>query len=193
MAQKLYVKTTGPDGKTALKTVNVIRSWQESNGEQIYLHANGVYGYKNGSPVKKEGEFSMISDPTQHRLAVIWWKKVGESMSAGHYARVDAEIERRQTEGLPVVVEGESSDLDAVMYMRRPVKDKRRKAFSEPSTWPEFEFEKRPDWWGHAGVIELGIYRYEMVEMEAEGAGGGDQGAEEQKAEDGEKHVEEQF
>jgi hypothetical protein len=81
------------------------------------------------------------------------------------------------------------------MYMRRPVKDKRKKAFSEPSTWPEFGFTHRPDWWGFAGVIELGIYRYEKVELEEdeEGAGGSDQGAEEPTTEDGEKHVEEQF
>jgi hypothetical protein len=159
MAQKLYVKTTGPDGKAALRKVMVIRSWQESDGRQIYLHANGVYGYKDVSPVKKVDEFSIITDLTQHKMAIIWWNKVGKDMSAGHYDRVNAEVEKRQMEGLQVVVEGESSDLDATMYMRRPVKDKRRKAFSEPSTWPEFGFTHRPDWWGFAGVIELGIYR----------------------------------
>lgn len=168
MAQKLYVKVIGPDGKATLKEVNVIRAWQESDGRQIYLHTNGVYGYKDGAPVKGSDEFSIIGDPTQHKMAMMWWNKVGKDMSGGYYARVAAEIEKRQMIGIPDVVAGDSSDLDAAMYMRRPIKDKRRKAFSEPSTWPELEFTQRPDWWGYAGVIELGIYRYEKVEVEEE-------------------------
>lgn len=168
MAQKLFVKVMAADGSAGLKEVNVLRSWQESDGRQIYLHANGVYGYKDGSPVKGADEFSIIGDPTQYKMAMVWWNKVGKDMSAGHYARVNAEIEKRQMAGVPVTPEGESSDLDATLYMRRPIKDKRRKAFSEPSTWPEFAFEQRPDWWGYAGVIELGIYRYEKVEAEEE-------------------------
>ena len=115
--------------------------------------------------VLKKQEFDIISDPTQHRLACNWWDRVGEQMSAGFYDARDKEIERRQLEGVPVV-EGDSSNLDAMVYIRRPAKDKRKKAFSEPSTWPEFGFDVRPDWWGIAGMIELGAHYYEKVDVE---------------------------
>ena len=163
MAQKLFIKVTKPDGTTGQKEINVIRSWQESDGRQIFLHTNGVYGYKDESPVQGKQEFDIIGDPTQHRLACNWWDRIGEQMSKGFYEVRKAEIERRQLEGVPVV-EGDSSNLDAMVYIRRPVKDKRKKAFSEPSTWPEFGFTVRPDWWGIAGMIELGAYHYEREE-----------------------------
>ena len=165
MAQKLFVKTTDQKGNTVMKEVQVIRSWQESSGKQIYLHANGVYGYKDGSPVKKVDEFSIIGDPIQNKMARTWWEQKGKALSRDFYARLEAEIEERQVEGIPIPVEGESSDLDSVMYMRRPLNAKGKKSLSEPCTWPEFGFSKRPDWWGQAGMIELGGYHYEVVDM----------------------------
>ena len=177
MAQKLFIKAINPDGTVGQREINVIRSWQESDGQQIFLHTSGVYGYKDESPVRKEDEFNIISDPTQHRLACNWWNRIGKNMSAGFYQEREADIERRQLEGLPAV-EGDSSNLDSMVYIRRPVKDKRKKAFSEPGPWPEFGFEVRPDWWGIAGMIELGAYHYEMEETEI-----GDQKPEEGKEE----------
>ena len=179
MGQKLFIKVTKPDGTIGQQEINVIRSWQESDGRQIFLHTNGVYGYKDGSPVLKKDEFSIIGDPTQRRLAEGWWDRVGKQMSAGFYEVRNAEIERRQLEGLPVV-EGNSSNLDAMVYIRRPIEDKRKKAFSEPSTWTELGFTTRPDWWGSAGMIEMGVYHYEKA---GEGEDGG------RKTEDGEQGV----
>jgi len=166
MAQKLFIKVTNPDGTTGQKEINVIRSWQESDGRQIFLHTNGVYGYKDESPVLKKEDLNIISDPTQHRLALNWWDRTGKEMSAGFYDAREKEIERRQLEGVPVPVDGDVSNLDAMVYIRRPVKDKRKKAFSEASTWPEFGFKVRPEWWGNAGMIELGAYHYEKEEAE---------------------------
>jgi len=79
------IKVTNPDGTTGQKEINVIRSWQESDGRQIFLHTNGVYGYKDESPVLKKEDLNIISDPTQHRLALNWWDRTGKEMSAGFY------------------------------------------------------------------------------------------------------------
>ena len=165
MAQKLFVKTTDGKGGSRTKEVSVIRSWQESDGAQIYLHSDGVYGYKDGAPVRKAEELAIIGDPIQSKMARTWWARKGEALSREYYARLQAEIEERQMDGVPVPVEGESSALDAITYMRRPVGGKGKKSFSDPSTWPEYGFNDRPDWWGHAGMIELGGYHYEMVDV----------------------------
>ena len=170
MAQKLFVKTTGPHGNPVMKEVNVLRSWQESDGRQIYLHANGVYGYKDGSPIAKAQELDIIGDPTQRKMAQAWWNRVGIQLSGGHYDKLREETEKRQMEGLPVIAEGESN-LDAVTYIRRPLKDKRKKAFGDPAPWPEFGFTQRPDWWGQASGIDLGAYRYEILSSEDVDAG----------------------
>lgn len=168
MAQTLYVKVTGADGKPGLKAVQVLRSWQESDGRQIYLHTNGVYGYKDGSPVKDEKELDIIGAPVQRKMALSWWNRVGKDMSAGHYDRETKEIEKRQMEGLPIALDGGESSLDAVTYVRRPLKDKRKSAFGEPAPWTEYGFQQRPDWWGLASGIDLGAWRYEIVDLDEE-------------------------
>ena len=168
MAQTLFVKVDDGEGGSKLKEIHVLRSWQESDGRQLFLHTNGIYGYKDESPVRTRAELDIIIDPTQKKMANVWWDRVGKDMSAGFYQEREAEIEERQMKGLNVVVKGESSDLDSITYIRRPIKDKRKKAFSEPSTWPEFDLDFRPDWWGKASVIELGVYRYEQILGEEE-------------------------
>ena len=164
--QTLYVKIIGPDGKPAQKIVRVVRSWQDVNGKQVYLHANGVYGYKDGTPVISTNEFNIITDKTQHKNAQAWWKRVGRKMSEEHYEKQAKEIERRNRDGIPQVVEGDSSDLDSVSYIRRPVGDRRRAAFSDPLTWFELGFPERPGWWGAAQIIEISGYRYELSSIE---------------------------
>ncbi|MBU2549028.1 MAG: hypothetical protein KKB20_11480 [Proteobacteria bacterium] len=170
MPQKLNVKVRGPNGESITREVVVIRIWQESSGRQIFLHANGVYGYKDGSPVQRVDELSIISDSIQRKAALAWWERKGRNLSAEHYARVREEIEALQRLGLPEPEDGDVSALDTVLYRRRLVKDRRKAAFSEPSTWFEW-FDHRPDWWGFASVIEIGEMRYELVGDEEVEAG----------------------
>lgn len=161
MAQKLFIKTTGIDGKTHLKAVYVIRSWQESGGAQIYLHADGTYGYKDGSPIRTIRELDIMGDPHQRKIAESWWERTGERLSKKFYAAQDQEIAKKQAE--VQAVEGDVSDLDTVQYRRRSIADRRKLAWCAPHTWYGW-FPARPDWWGFASIIEIGTFRYQFVE-----------------------------
>lgn len=167
MSQKLFVKVKAADGSVSLKPVLVLRSWQESDGRQIYLHANGVYGYKDGAPIRSRDELAIIGAANQHKLAVAWWDRVGRKMSEAHYRQAEDADQARQLEGLPVM-DGASSDLDAMMYVRRPKPDGKKKKgdWSEPTTWPEYGFRTRPEWWGFAEAISIGGYEYQIVAVE---------------------------
>ena len=46
---------------------NITVTYQDVDGRQIYLHMDGVYGYKDGSPIQKKEELDMIGDPIQRR------------------------------------------------------------------------------------------------------------------------------
>lgn len=176
VAEKLYDddgfpvmnKETGKQ-ETRLKRVTVIRSWQSASGKQIYQHSDGTYGYKDGSPVMGRDE---LEDPELgmseiHRdLALAWWIRKGEKESKAFY-EMRAAQRRRVAEATPGVVRQVDSDLDSVMYQKRPLNDRRRAAFGEPFTWFT-EFKTRPDWWGHATVIDMGQWRYEMTDLRAE-------------------------
>ncbi len=164
MAQTLFVKSKDAQGRVTQKKVQVIRSWQESDGRQLYLHLNGVYGYKDGSPIRSEAELDIIASPVQRKAAQRWWDLAGKKMSAEHYAVLE-EKERELYESQIPAIEGDVSDLDAIMYIRRPIRNRSRAAYSEPHTWLGW-FQSRPDWWGHANVIELGEHRYEIVPLD---------------------------
>ena len=73
MTQKLVVKTKNKDGSENIKHVTVLRSWQDSDGAQVFLHSNGVYGYKGGEPVRSAVELSIIS-AVHHRRG---WRTPG--------------------------------------------------------------------------------------------------------------------
>jgi len=164
MTQTLYVKTTGKDGKSALKPVHVIRSWQESSGAQLYLHTNGIYGYKDGSPVRKVEEFDIIGDKIQKKGAIAWWERKGKDLSAKYYKDQEKRLMKELQSDIRII-EGDKSDLDIVQYVRRLVTDRRKNAWSEPQTWFEW-FTTRPDWWGHADLIEIAGYRYKTIDQE---------------------------
>jgi len=166
MAQKLFVKAMDEEGKTFMKEVHIIRSWQESSGAQIYLHMSGVYGYKDGSPVRDIKEFNIIGDPIQKKAALAWWNRTGKKMADEYYKEQEAIIEERLKRELPKS-EGDDSNLDTVQYTRRLLTDRRKNAWSEPSTWFEW-FDSRPDWWGHAGLIEIGNHRYKQIDVTEE-------------------------
>ena len=162
MAQKLFIKDRDENGKESLREVHIIRSWQDADGRQVFLHQNGVYGYKDGSPVRSERDFDIIAAPIQKKLAMHWWRTVGSRMSLEFYedrARIE---EERQADNVPVIP-GDLGALDAVLYRRRTIKGKR--AFGDPKTWYAW-FQERPDWWGYAGMIEIGSHRYEQVSLD---------------------------
>jgi hypothetical protein len=143
----------------------------------LYLHKNGTYGYKDGAPVKDKNELAAIADPIARKLALHWWQVTGQNLSDEHYQRREAQLEELAMRGVAGAEPGDNTSLDQVMYMRRPIKDRRRAAYSDPSTWQSF-FDQRPAWWGLASVIEISGYRYERIDPEAE----------EQLAGDEEKH-----
>lgn len=158
MTQLLYLK-----GDKGLREMKVIRSWQDSQGAQIYLHASGVYGYKDGSPVMDEKEFDIIGDATQKKLALKWWKNKGRKLSREFYEAREQEMEQRQEAEIPTI-EGDVSDLDAALYRRRKGKTGK---WSDAATWYEF-FKARPDWWGYAENITIAGHTYELLDLESE-------------------------
>ena len=160
--QNLQVKVRNKDGSSGLKTVTIVRAWTETNGGQLFLHQNGTYGYKDGSPVVSKQDFNLISDPHQKAAALDWWDRKGERLSNEFYERKAEEDAHRQEQEKPVI-EGDFSDLDVIQYIRRPIEKRTRAAYSDPCTWLEW-FDGRPDWWGFARVIEIRGYRYEVVD-----------------------------
>jgi hypothetical protein len=173
VAENVYNEDGSPviDSKTGkqvrrVKKVVVIRSWQKADGAQLYFHSNGTYGYKDGSPVRTRAELEdpgLIGNEEQRKLALVWWDRKGVDESKKYYAS-QAERSRLVAERSPGVMRQVDSDLDIIMYMRRPLADRRRAAFGEPFTWFTM-FENRPGWWGDAEIIEVGQYRYEKVNM----------------------------
>ncbi|MBC2712056.1 MAG: hypothetical protein HGJ94_14050 [Desulfosarcina sp.] len=164
--QDLYVKVKDPEtGQTSQKKVTVIRSWSDVSGAHVYLHANGVYGYKDASPIRTEADLTVITNPRQNQQAKKWWRMVGQEMSRKYYDDQNRVLDELNARGVPDLDAG-ALDLDAVLYSRRPIKDRRAAAYSDPTLWPVWFTLGRPEWWGHAGVIEIGGFRYQVVEVD---------------------------
>jgi hypothetical protein len=160
MAQELNVKVKLPDGTTTMKKLFVIRGWQESSGKQLFLFADGAYGFKDGSPVRSVSDFDMIANQQQKRAALFWWEKIGKELSARFYA--DQEARAAELAGVyQFEPQGSESDLDSVLYIRKPAK-KGKGAVSDPHPWMKW-FQRRPEWWGQATVIGFADYTYEMA------------------------------
>jgi len=159
MSQTLFVKT--PTGQ---KAVQILRTWLDASGKSVYLHANGRYAYKDGAPLKSKGELDLIADRGQRTLAQAWWDRYGEKESISYYA----DLEAKQLEAAGDFRESamDLSDLDAILYMRRPT-GRKKGAVTKPHSWMEW-FSRRPDWWGQAKRIDFADYAYEMAEMQAE-------------------------
>jgi len=174
MTQDLFIKDTDPKtGKSSMKKVTIIRSWQDASGKQLYLHMNGTYGYKDGSPVKTAHELDeLIHDKHQAAAAKAWWERTGKALAEQFYVEKDKQDEERQRRLTPV--QGDLSELDTAVYTRRPVNDRRKNAWSGPGTWVTW-FTARPEWWGLATTIEIQGYRYKLVEPESEISVSGDE------------------
>lgn len=171
MPQKLSIKLKSKTGEPFRRDIFIIRSWHDAGGQVIYLHKNGTFGYKDGAPVRSLHDLNLLSsDPAALRQAKLWWDTVGKRISEQYYLEQDARLEElaQRSIGSPQAAEDNTS-TDMVMYIRRPIKVRSRSAYCDPSVWGAF-FDHRPDWWGSAHVIEIGGYRYEIVQS-ADGPG----------------------
>ncbi len=156
MAQNLFVKVTMDDGKEVMKKVIILRSWQDASGAQIFLHHTGVYGYKDGSPVKTQAELKIIKTPAQKSAANAWWKTRGEKLSKEFYtAKAEAEMERAKTYQHNVVED--NADLDQVQYFKDTPDGEQG-----PFSWTQL-FPTRPDWWGQAEAVKFGDCTYKQA------------------------------
>jgi hypothetical protein len=109
-------------------------------------------------------DLDLIHDRGQRTLAKAWWERFGHKESAEYYAALDA----KQLEAAGDFQESalDTSDLDAILYIRRPT-GKKKGAVTSPHAWMEW-FAKRPDWWGQAKKIDFADYAYEMTDVMAE-------------------------
>ncbi len=164
MPQTLFVKITKEDGKEIMKQVVVLRSWQDASGAQVFLHHTGVYGYKDGSPIKSQAELNVIASPAQKSAAAAWWKNQGEKLSKEFYkAKAEAEMERAKTYQHNVAED--NADLDQVQYLKQSPDGE-----LGPFSWTQL-FESRPDWWGQAEAVKFGDCTYLQAGIDIEGAG----------------------
>lgn len=163
--QTLNVKSS--DGST--KTVTVHRSWQDITGRHVFLHANGVYGYKDGTPVRTVSELDVLP-PEHKRLALAWWERAGKAMADVHYGRKEEEAARKAGDFQEELAAREyNTQLDSILYSRRAiVKGKPKGAVTAPKSWMEFGFTRRPDWWGQAQAIAFSDYAYTILNPESE-------------------------
>lgn len=161
MSSKMFIKDPRTGG---LKTVVILRAWVDASGRQVFLHANGRYAYKDGSPLKSRNELDIIGARQQRETAQAWWDRTGEEESRRHYKAL--EEARREAEGDFRAGLPDDTDLDAVLYSRRPA-GRKKGAVSAPRAWMEW-FPKRPDWWGQASRIEFLDYVYERAEAASE-------------------------
>lgn len=155
-----------PKGKP--RQVRVVRSWMDANGQSLFLHSNGLYGYKDGSPVKTERELrDLIQDPMQLKYALNWWELRGREYSARYYAKYEEALEQSYNTRLSTP-HGDHGGLDMCQYQVRPSKDRREQAFGDPKTWSELGYEQRPEWWGMARTMDTGELYYRRVELPEE-------------------------
>lgn len=160
--QELKVKK--PDG--SYDNVKIHRSFQDISGRHVFHHHNGVFGYKDGSPVQNRTELDVIPEP-HRQVALAWWNRAGEKMSREHYNTI-AETQREKAGDFQEELAASESNtmLDSILYNRRPfTKGAKLGAVSDPKPWMEFGFNKRPDWWGQARNIDFLDFRYTMQDQ----------------------------
>lgn len=166
MPQKLYVtETDSRSGKETRKELVVLRAWQDAGGGQLMLFSNGVYGHKDGSPVRDPKEFEIIGSSHHKNAALAWWKRSGKEIARVYYEAIDAEERRRAGDYNPV--EGADTEKDAVLYYRQ---DAGSGEVQGPFSWMDL-FPKRPDWWGQSRAVAFDDYEYvRLDEYEKSGA-----------------------
>jgi len=159
--QKIQVKK--PDGTAEARIVH--RCYQDITGKQIFLHADGSYAYKDGSPVQDAAEFNLL--PEAHRqIALAWWKRVGEKKSQAYYSQLAERNQKRAGDFQEKLAAQENNTLlDSVLYGRKAlVAGGKYGAIATPKSWMEHGFSHRPDWWGQAKIISFANCQYVMQE-----------------------------
>lgn len=157
MVQILRVKVKTRAGGETTKTVTVLRSWQDASGAQIFLHTNGVHGYKDGAPVRNKHEFAIISNKAQRHMAEMWWERRGKKMSEEYYGAIEEREMAAAGDFQALDATAKNQELDLAMYRRSPAGSPG--AMSPPAPWMEF-FPARPDWWGQADAIQFSDWLY---------------------------------
>lgn len=157
--QKIIVKLA--NGTT--KTIVVHRAYQDISGKQIFLHADGTYGYKDGAPVREASELNIL--PEAHRaLALSWWQRAGEKKSRAYYRILDEQNKRRAGDYQETLAQqANNTMLDSVLYGRKAlVAPGKYGAVSAPKSWMEWGYSKRPEWWGQAKEVTFPDAAYVM-------------------------------
>jgi hypothetical protein len=153
--QELNVTSIGRDGKETVKKVTILRCYQDAGGGEVYVHANGTYGYKDGSPIRTEAELDIIGNPRHKSVAVQWFRKNQKQIDEHYRKRAEEELEALgdfNPSARP------QSELDLVQYHRFET-GKRPKKFAESFAWMEL-FKLRPDWWGLADELTFPDWTY---------------------------------
>jgi len=144
------LQITQPDPETGDEKVvkrKVVRSWHTADGREVYLHADGTYGQKNGLPVMSASDLDVIDDARQLRAAQAWWESAGKRRAAAVYDSAAADPARDNDE--------------YVLYFTYA--GKRPKDPGPGISFREAGFPVRPSWWGPAAMIDLGGTVYERV------------------------------
>jgi len=169
MPQTMFVKVRTPAGEEAMREVKILRTFGSISKGQVFQHTNGVFGYKDGAPVKSEKEFAIITHPLHRKAAEMWWQRTGRKMSEKYYA-AQRERERARLGDYQVTDGADLTELDAKLYYRQPVNAAMGEDIEGPFSWMDL-FPKRPDWWGQARAIQFMDYQYAVEEAYAEMAG----------------------
>jgi len=164
--QKLHVKikdrATG-DEKVVEK--NYIRSFDQGDGQQVWLSEDGTYCYKTGDPVRTRGELeTIIGSKIQRDMALNWWDRFGHKISEKFWEEHEEYLRGLQGNMLKAP-EGDVSSLDMVLYQKRPTSNRSEKSYSDPLPWHGLGFIRRPDWWGVAKTIEMGDWYFRRVDL----------------------------
>ncbi len=161
MPQVLYVKSQ--DGKSTIP-VQILRSFSDSAGQSVFLHMNGTYGDKLGSPVKSLADLQSLPEPHRSR-AISWWERIGRKQSEEHYKKIaEADAARAGDFQEALAADEFNSELDCLLYTRRTIENgKKGPAASAPKSWMECGFSTRPDWWGQAASIAFKDFAYEIL------------------------------
>lgn len=156
--------------KKVEKKIAVIRSWSDSSGKAIYLHANGVYGYKDGSPIRTMQELDIIGTQSLHRnIAISWWERRGKKMSEDYWAAKEESEKKRLLEATPDFATVGIDVRDQALYSRRPAAKRANNLFGDPMHWWEFGFTSRPPWWGLLTKAEDANWYYRLTNPETVG------------------------
>lgn len=163
----------------AERAVQIIRSWSDSSGKSLYLHASGIYGYKDGAPAKDASEFDLIGNKLQRQAAEAWWQRKGKKLSEEYYGKKEESERKALLESTPDFASVGLNILDQALYARRPAAKRQNALFTEGMHWWEFGFKDRPPWWGYLVKAEDASWYYKItnpdtVGLKPETAGGED-------------------